>query len=289
MARRNLWAAAQLAARHPLKASELGVGEEEIAAWRDAADAVFLPYDDDLKVTPQSEGFTRHRRWDFDRTPADHYPLLLHYPYYLLYSSQVVKQADLVFALYVCGDCFGDDQRARDFEYYERITVRDSSLSACIQAIMAAEVGHTDLAYDYLTETAFIDLRDLAFNTRDGVHLAALAGSWLVAVAGFGGMRDHSDTLHFSPRLPSHLTRLSFRLIYRGRRLRVTVERADARYELLDGEALDLRHHGEDFTLNPGTPAVRDVPPAPQRPRLAQPPGRSPPLGGRAAAAAPVL
>ncbi|MEA2222718.1 MAG: alpha,alpha-trehalose phosphorylase [Solirubrobacteraceae bacterium] len=280
MARRNLWAAAQLAARHPLKASELGVGEEEIAAWRDAADAIFLPYDDDLKVTPQSEGFTRHRRWDFDRTPADHYPLLLHYPYYLLYSSQVVKQADLVFALYVCGDCFGDDQRARDFEYYERITVRDSSLSACIQAIMAAEVGHTDLTYDYLTETAFIDLRDLAFNTRDGVHLAALAGSWLVAVAGFGGMRDHSDTLHFSPRLPSRLTRLSFRLTYRGRRLGVTVERADARYELLDGEALDLRHHGEDFTLNPGTPEVRDVPPAPQRPRPEQPPGRSPPLGG---------
>jgi alpha,alpha-trehalose phosphorylase len=280
MARRNLREAARLAARHPLQASELGVGEEEIAAWRDAADAIFLPYDEDLKVTPQSEGFTRHRHWDFDGTPADHYPLLMHYPYFLLYSSQIVKQADLVFALYVCGDCFGDEQRARDFEYYERITVRDSSLSACVQAIMAAEVGHTDLAYDYLTETAFIDLRDLAFNTRDGVHLAALAGSWLVAVAGFGGMRDHGDTLQFSPRLPSHLTRLSFRLLYRGRRVRVTVERAEVRYALLDGEALDLRHHGDDFTLHPGTPAVRAVPPAPQRPRPAQPPGRSPPLGG---------
>jgi alpha,alpha-trehalose phosphorylase len=280
MARRNLWEAARLGARHPRRASELGVGEEEIAAWRDAADAIVLPYDEDLRVTPQSENFTRHRRWAFDRTPAGHYPLLLHYPYYLLYSSQVVKQADLVFALYVCGDCFSDEQRARDFDYYERITVRDSSLSACIQAIMAAEVGHTDLAYGYLTETAFIDLRDLAFNTRDGVHLAALAGSWLVAVAGFGGMRDHSDTLHFSPRLPARLTRLSFRLIYRGRRLRVTVERAEVRYELLDGEALDLRHHGDDFTLRPATPEVRDVPPAPQWPRPAQPPGRSPPLGG---------
>jgi alpha,alpha-trehalose phosphorylase len=280
MARRNLWEAARPGVRHPNRPAELAVGEGEIAAWRDAADAIFLPYDEDLGVTPQSEGFTRHRRWDFDRTPAGHYPLLLHYPYYLLYSSQVVKQADLVFALYVCGDCFSDEQRARDFDYYERITVRDSSLSACIQAIMAAEVGHTDLAYDYLTETAFIDLRDLAFNTRDGVHLAALAGSWMVAVAGFGGMRDHSETLRFSPRLPARLTRLSFRLTYRGRRLRVTVERADARYELLDGEALDLRHHGEDFTLHPGTPAVHDVPPAPQRPRPAQPPGRSPLLGG---------
>ncbi len=106
------------------------------------------------------------------------------------------------------------------------ITVRDSSLSACIQAIMAAEVGHAELAYDYLAETAFIDLRDLAFNTRDGIHLASLAGCWLVAVAGFGGMRDHGATLEFSPRLPAKLDRLSFRLTYRGRLLCVTVGRA---------------------------------------------------------------
>ena len=276
MAARNLHHAAALCARHATNAAKLGVDEEEIAAWRDAADAIVIPYDDELGVTSQSEGFTHYRHWDFDNTPPDQYPLLLHYPYYLLYASQVVKQADLVFAMYVCGDRFSSDQRARDFEYYEAITVRDSSLSACIQAIMAAEVGHTELAYDYLSETAFIDLRDLALNTREGVHLAALAGSWLVAVAGFGGMRDHGDTLHFSPRLPTRLTRLSFRLLYRGRRLCVTVGRSDARYELLDGAALVLRHHGEDFTLTPDMPAVLGVPPAPARPRPAQPPGRSP-------------
>jgi alpha,alpha-trehalose phosphorylase len=279
MAARNMRSAARLAARHATRAATLGVGEQEIAAWRDAADAIVIPYDEELRVTPQSEGFTRYRHWDFDNTPQERYPLLLHYPYYLLYSSQIVKQVDLVFAMYVCGDCFDCDQRARNFEYYEAITVRDSSLSACIQAIMAAEVGHTELAYDYLGETAFIDLRDLAFNTRDGVHLAALAGSWLVAVAGFGGMRDHGDTLHFSPRLPARLTRLSFRLLYRGRRLCVTVGPAQARYELLGGEALALRHHGDDFTLRPGAPEVRDVPPATRRPRPAQPPGRAPPLG----------
>jgi alpha,alpha-trehalose phosphorylase len=279
MAARNLREAAALAARHPNSAGELGVDDEEIAAWRDAADAVVIPYDDDLRITPQAEGFTRYRRWDFERTPPDRYPLLLHYPYYLLYSSQVVKQADLIFALYVCADCFSAEQRARDFEYYERITVRDSSLSACIQAIMAAEVGHVDLAFDYLGETAFIDLRDLAFNTHDGVHLAALAGSWLVAVAGFGGMRDHGDTLQFSPRLPARLTRLSFRLIYRDRRLHVTVGRYEARYELLDGEALEVGHHGTMVTLtSPGSAESRPIPPLPERTRPAQPPGREPPL-----------
>ena len=241
MAARNMREAARLAAHHPQRAAQLGVDEEEIAAWRDAAAAIVIPYDEELRVTPQSELFTRQRHWNFERTPPEHYPLLLHYPYYVLYSSQVVKQADLVFALYACGDRFSDEQKARDFEYYERITVRDSSLSACVQAIVAAEVGHTDLAYDYLGETAFIDLRDLAFNTRDGVHLAALAGSWLVAVAGFGGMRDHGETLQFAPRLPAKLTRLSFRLLYRGRRLRVIVGRTEAHYELLDGDAVGDR------------------------------------------------
>jgi alpha,alpha-trehalose phosphorylase len=148
--------------------------------------------------------------------------LLLHYPHYLLYSSQVVKQADLVFALYLCGDHFDLAQKRRDFAQYEAITVRDSSLSASIQAIVAAEIGELELAYEYFRETAFIDLRDLAGNTSDGLHLASLAGTWLVAVAGFGGMRDFGDVLTFAPRLPPHLSRICFRLLYRGRRLRWT-------------------------------------------------------------------
>ncbi len=145
---------------------------------------------------------------------------------------------------------------------------------------MAAEVGHTELAYEYLDESAFIDLRDLASNTHDGIHLASLAGCWLIAVAGFGGMRDHGTTLEFSPRLPAQLARLSFRLMYRGRRLRVTVSSSVARYELLDGETLEVRHHGERVTLEgPGTSVTRPIPPAPVRPRPSQPPGREPRLG----------
>src|SRR3954454_13536570 len=187
MAARNLRTAADLAVAHPQRAAQLEVDEEEIASWRDAAGAMVIPFDPDLRVTAQSEGFTRYRKWDFEETTQDEYPLLLNFHNYLLYSSQVIKQADLVFALYACGDRFDAEQKARDFDYYERLTVRDSSRSACIQAIVAAEVGQLDLAYDYFGETAFIDLRDLAFNTRDGLHLASLAGSWLAAVAGFGG------------------------------------------------------------------------------------------------------
>ena len=283
MAARNLREAADLAVRHPGRAANLDVDEEEIASWRDAAHAMVVPFDDDLRVTAQSEAFTRLRRWDFETTPPDEYPLLLHYPYYLLYTSQVVKQADLVFALYACGDHFDAEQKARDFEYYERITVRDSSLSACVQAIVAAEVGHLELAYDYFGETAFIDLRDLAFNTRDGVHLASLAGSWLVAVAGFGGMRDYGGRLAFAPRLPSRLARLTFRLLYRGRRLRVDVLPESARYELLEGDPLELLHHGETLSVSRGSHETRALPSAPRRAHPEQPPGRSPPRRHREA------
>ena len=183
----------------------------------------------------------------------------------------------MLLAMFLLGNEFTLEQKKRNFDYYDPLTTGDSSLSACIQAIVAAEVGHLDLAHDYLGETAFIDLRDLAFNTGDGVHLASLAGSWLAAVAGFGGMRDHGETLAFAPRLPSRLTRLAFGLVYRGRRLRVDIRPEGARYELLAGDALDIVHHGEELTVVPGVPQTRPLVPAPPRAAPVQPPGRSPP------------
>jgi alpha,alpha-trehalose phosphorylase len=256
MAARNLRSAAEAVERHPQRARELGVDGAEPAAWRRAADAIVIPFSAELGVTEQSESFTRYRRWDFDAIDRDQYPLLLHFPYYALYSSQVVKQADLVFALYVDGDRFGVEQKRRDFEYYERITVRDSSLSASIQAIVAAEVGHVDLAYEYLRETALIDLTDRAGNTRDGVHLASLAGAWLAAVAGFGGLRDRDGSLGFSPRLPDALTRLHFRLRYRGRQIAVEILPDRARYTL-SGAPLTVLHHGEELQLTESAPITR--------------------------------
>jgi alpha,alpha-trehalose phosphorylase len=277
MAARNLYEAAEAAARNTDQATELGVDEEEMASWRDAAARMSVPYDEELGVHPQCEGFTHRRHWDFEATRPDQYPLLLNFPYYELYRSQVVKQADLVLALYLCGDRFEDEQKARDFNYYETITVRDSSLSASTQAIVAAEVGHLDLAYDYFGEAALIDLRNLAENTRDGMHIASMGATWLVAVAGFGGMRDHGEKLSFAPRLPSRLTRLAFRVAFRGRCVRVDVRQKEARYELLgEGEPVELIHHGEPFEIEPGHPQTHPVPRAPNRPPPKQPAGCAP-------------
>jgi alpha,alpha-trehalose phosphorylase len=274
MAARNLQAAADAAEAFLDEARALGVDESERDRWRAAAAAVVVPHDATLGVTPQSEGFTRYRQWDFAATAPEQYPLLLHFPYYSLYSSQVVKQADLVFALYACGDRFDAEQKARDFAYYERITTRDSSLSASIQAIVAAEVGHVDLAYEYWRETSFVDLRDLGDNTAAGLHLAASAGSWLVAVAGFGGMRDHEPNLAFAPRLPEHLRRLTFGLRYRSRHVRVDIRPNETRYELRDGKPLDIVHDGEPLVLTVGTPQTRPTLRSSPSAEVSQPPGR---------------
>jgi alpha,alpha-trehalose phosphorylase len=274
LAQRNLRDAAAFADRHPRHAAALGVDDEETASWRDAAEAMLIPYDEALEVHPQAERFTEHQAWDFGSTAPDQYPMLLHFPYFDLYRKQVVKQADLVLAMHVRGDFFSDEQKARNFVYYERLTVRDSSLSACTQSVIAAEVGHVGLAHDYWREAARMDLDDLEHNTRDGVHIASLAGVWIAAVAGFGGMRDHDQRLSFKPQLPDALARIVFRLTYRGSRVKVTIEPHRAIYELLDGDPLTISHHGKELTLEGRE--VRRIPAPPKLDRPSQPPGREP-------------
>ncbi|HEX6196882.1 MAG TPA: glycoside hydrolase family 65 protein [Jiangellaceae bacterium] len=282
MAQANLVNAADAVNRHPDVAHALGVGEEEAASWRDAAKAMTIPYDEEIGVHQQSEGFTRFQEWDFEATKPEDYPLLLSHPYFDLYRRQVVKQADLVLAMHWRGDQFTPAEKARNFRYYERRTVRDSSLSVCTQAVLAAETGHLELAHDYLGEAALIDLHDTHQNTRDGVHLAALAGSWIALVAGLGGMRDHGGSLSFAPRLPSRITRLDFSLLWHGMRLRVSVNHEQATYYLREGEQedgsqLDLVHHGQPLTVKVGTPVNAPIPPIPDPgPRPEQPPHRAP-------------
>ncbi len=275
MAQRNMACAADLATRLPMVADTFGVTREEAASWRDAAAAMYIPFDERLGVHPQHEGFTDYARWDFKNTPEDHYPLLLHYPYFQLYRKQVVKQADLVLAMYLRPDAFTAEQKARNFAYYEPLTVRDSSLSACTQAVIAAEVGQLDLAHDYLAEAALMDLRDVEHNTSDGVHMASLAGAWIALVAGFGGMRAGAGALAFSPHLPGGISELKFRLRYRGRKLRITISSARAKYELLEGDPLSVVHHGKEFKLGQRT-VQHDITPIQAGPRPEQPPGRAP-------------
>ncbi|QOC93973.1 glycoside hydrolase family 65 protein [Micromonospora craniellae] len=265
MAQRNLQTAAEVAMRYRDEAHHLGVTDEEAAAWRDAASAMHIPYDEELDVHQEVEGFTRLEEWDFAGTPSDKYPLLLHYPYFDLYRKQVVKQADLVLAMHWRGDAFTPEEKLRNFLYYERRTVRDSSLSACTQAVLAAEVGYSELAHSYLREAALMDLHDLNENTRDGVHMASLAGAWIALVAGFGGLRDHDGVPSFAPRLSSRLGRLAFSLQWCGMRLRVDVRPHETTYSLhhaAHDAAMEVRHYGKSIRVTCDESVTVPIPPA---------------------------
>jgi len=276
MAQHNLRAAADAAQRHPAEARALAVSSGETDAWQRAADAMSIPYDDELEIHPQAEGFTAHAVWDFAGTSEAEYPLLRHFPYFDLYRKQVVKQADLVLAMQQRPDAFSAEQKARNFAYYERLTVRDSSLSAATQSVIAAEVGQLDLAYDYLAESALIDLDDTELNVADGLHLAALAGAWTAAVAGLGGLRSRYGKLTFAPRLPALITRLAFTIRFRGQPLRTEITGATATYELGAGAPATICHHGRELTLTAGKPLTLDIPPIARPKKLSQPHGREP-------------
>ncbi|GGG48289.1 glycosyl hydrolase [Kocuria dechangensis] len=278
MAARNLRTAAEACEAHPERTAELAVAAEELGRWRALADAVHVPYDAVLGVHPSNDGFTTYREWDFE-SRQDEYPVEKHAHYAKIYRRQVVKQADLVLALWWCSDAFTPEQTARDLDYYEQRTVRDSSLSAAVQAVVCARVGHLDLALAYLREAALVDLRDIQDDSGQGLHLASLAGAWLALVCGFGGLRTDGETLELAPRLPERLTRIAFRLRWRGRRVGVETTREGTVVRLLDegdGE-LPVRVDGRAVTVTSARPATVPLTvPRPAAPTPRQPPGRAP-------------
>ena len=280
-AKANLRTAAEVATRVPELARRMGVTRDELHRWSQAAERMYIPYDERLGVHPQDQGFLLHDPWDFAGTPRGKYPLLLHFPYFQLYRRQVVKQADLVLALHLHGDAFTPEEKRRNFDYYEGLTVRDSSLSACTQSIVAAEVGHLDLAYDYLREAAFVDLHDLHHNTGDGLHIASLAGAVLAVTNGFGGMRDSGGQLRFCPRLPEDVPGVSFAVTVRDVRLRIRIDQEQAHYELETGDALEFLHCDHPVRVEAGRPQSRPIVALPQLPRPTQPVGREPARHGR--------
>ncbi|MGD8201597.1 glycoside hydrolase family 65 protein [Ornithinimicrobium sp. W1679] len=277
MARRNLLWAAEAAEEEPALVGRLDVGPEEVDAWRDAAASVHVPWDEERQVHPMNDHFTTYREWRF----ADHqdsYPLQEHHHYAKIYRRQVLKQADLVQALWWCRDDFTDEEVARDLDYYEARTVRDSSLSAAVQAVVCAQAGHPDLALRYLRETALVDLRDVQGDTDEGLHLASVAGSWLALVAGLGGLREDREELELSPVLPQALERTAFHLTWRGRVLRVETTREGTTVTLRRGEGpVTVVVDGAALQVRPGSP-VR-VPlrtPSALLPEPTQPVGREP-------------
>nr|WP_218849491.1 glycosyl hydrolase family 65 protein [Nocardioides perillae] len=234
----------------------------EVEEWRRCAAGMTIPFDEGLGIHPQDDHFLDREVWDLSRTPSELRPLLLHYHPLVIYRFQVLKQADVVLALFLQGDRFTPEQKKADFEYYDPITTGDSTLSAVVQSVIAAEVGYHEVALDYFHRAAYVDLADLHANTVDGLHIASAGGVWTALVAGFGGMRDHGGRLHLDPRLPVGWEELRFRLRWRGSRLQVTVREAHLDLEVLEagdeaGVVVDVR--GTDHEVAPGRPVSLDL------------------------------
>ncbi|MGB7964334.1 MAG: glycosyl hydrolase family 65 protein, partial [Propionicimonas sp.] len=259
MARENLWLAAaavgSLAATDPDSyqrlAGELGLGADEPATWRAAADAMTIPFDESFGVHGQDDDFFTHRVWDLadQRTRR---PLLLHYHPLVIYRYQVLKQADAVLALFMAPDRFTAQNKRADYEYYDPITTGDSTLSAVVQSIIAAEVGYPDRALDQFLHGVYVDLADLHHNTSDGVHIASAGGVWNALVYGFAGLRDAHGELSFDPRLPQEWDRISFRVRLRGGQVGVVLTAGELALTGVDGPGGVVTVRGEPVEVAAG-------------------------------------
>jgi len=269
MARENLRYAVQtvesLRAKNPDAYNSLAhkttLDPAEVDAWLRAAENMYVPYDEKLKIIPQDDGFLEREPWDFRNTPPDHYPLLLFYHPLNIYRKQVIKQADVVLAMFLLGDVFSPEAKKRNFDFYDPLTTGDSSLSSCVEAIIAAQVGDMDKAIRYGMAALLMDLADVGGNVKDGCHIASMGGTWMVLAYGFGGMRDNDGTLSFRPRrAPQDNAILRFPLTYRGQMLEVEIGIDKVEYSLREGECLVIRHETEEVQLTREHPvAVRPV------------------------------
>lgn len=217
----------------------------ELDEWDAAADAMFIAYDDELGINPQDSEFLELEPWDWAATPPDHFPLLLRYHPLVIYRHQVLKQADVVLAMYLRAEHFSVEQKRRNFDFYDPITTGDSSLSACVQAIVAAEVGHEQLALDYFTRALHLDLCDSHGNTAEGVHVANAAGVWAGIVRGFAGMIERGNHIEFAPRLPADWHGLSFHLLRHGSKVLVDVDADGLTLTLVSGSNIAVCRDGD--------------------------------------------
>jgi alpha,alpha-trehalose phosphorylase len=233
----------------------------EVKAWIRAAENMYVPYDEKLKIIPQDDNFLSKERWDFRNTPADHYPLLLFYHPLNIYRKQVIKQADVVLAMFLLSDAFSPETKKRNFDFYDPLTTGDSSLSSCVEAIIAAQIGDIDKAIRYGMAALLMDLADVGGNVKDGCHIASMGGTWMMLTYGLGGMRDDDGTLSFWPRrAPEENAILRFPVTYRGQLLEVEIGLDKVEYALRQGERLVIRHEAEEIELTRENPlAVRPV------------------------------
>jgi maltose phosphorylase len=233
---------------HSDRISGLGITTEEKQLWKDITEKMYLPYDQELGVFVQHDTFLDKDLMTVDQLPAEDRPLNQKWSWDKILRSCFIKQADVLQGLYFLNHEYSLEEKRRNFEFYEPMTVHESSLSPCIHAILAAELGMEEKAYEMYNRTARLDLDNYNNDTEDGLHITSMTGSWLAIVQGFAGMRTANETLSFSPFIPSSWDQYAFKIVYRGNHLEVEVNKEHVVISQ-NGPSLSIELYGETINI----------------------------------------
>ena len=235
---------------------KLNITDDELAQMKKAADKMLLLYDEKLGINPQDDSFLDKPVWDFENTPKENYPLLLHYHPLCLYRYQVCKQADTVLSYFMFEQMQKYDVMERSYEYYEKITTHDSSLSTCAFSIVASRLGMQKKGYEYFGDSTKLDLENTHNNTKDGVHTANMGGCYMAIVNGFAGLRITKNGLYLAPFVPNEWDGYTFTFMYKGRLIRVNINKFVVTVELVEGDIVKINIYDDSFVLVEKEPIV---------------------------------
>ncbi|HAU32257.1 MAG TPA: family 65 glycosyl hydrolase [Desulfotomaculum sp.] len=228
---------------------KINLKKDEIEGFKRAAEFMYLPYDEGLKINPQDDSFLQKKRWDIKDIPKENFPLLMHYHPLHLYRHQISKQPDTIMAHFILEDAQSEETMLNSFNYYEKITTHCSSLSPCIFSIMAARLGMEDKAFAYFENTVRLDLLDKQKNTIDGLHIANMSGSYMAIVYGFGGFRLKERGVFFAPILPRLWTAYKFKIRIEDSRIMVRVRKEECVFTLESGSPKIIFVYGKKYLL----------------------------------------
>jgi len=229
---------------------KFNINDKETDRWNDIASKMYLPYDESLGIFVQHDTFLDKDLKTVDEIPNCQRPINQNWSWDKILRSCYIKQADVLQGIYYFGNHFSLEEKRANFNFYEPMTVHESSLSACIHSILASEIGEKQKAMELYLRTARLDLDNYNNDTNDGLHITSMSGGWLSIVQGFAGMRTFDNTLSFKPMCPDNFDSYSFTILYRGRRVHLDINKKQINISVLSGDSLLIKVYDEDITIS---------------------------------------
>lgn len=229
----------------------LGLTMQEQMDWKNKADNMKIPYDDETGIYEEHDGFFDMPHLDIHSIPVTEFPLYSHWSYDRLYRYDMIKQPDVLMFMFLYSGEFSVEAKRANYDYYETRCIHESSLSPSIHSILAAEIGRPAEAYKFFEFATRLDLDNYNRNTREGLHTTSIAAAWMNIVYGFGGMRSDGDKLIFNPTIPERWSQYSFPITYQGTELAVDVNQQRVKISVRSGDSASIHVYGQDYIVGP--------------------------------------